>query len=151
MRRIRKDKKPPVLFICEWCNQERGKKSKETKKRFCSRKCMYLWRSKEIKNGNISLKNHRKFGKGENNPNWKGGVTSLNELLRKTEEYKKWRTAVYKRDNYTCVWCGHKGGELNADHIKQFALYPKLRLEISNGRTLCIPCHRTEHSQAERS
>lgn len=29
-----------------------------------------------------------------------------------------------------------------ADHIKSYALYPKLHLELNNGRTLCIPCHR---------
>ena len=31
---------------------------------------------------------------------------------------------------------------LEADHIKDFALYPKERLNINNGRTLCKSCHK---------
>lgn len=80
--------------------------------------------------------------KGSNHYNWKGGVTSLNEKIRKSLEYREWRKAVFERDNYTCQNCGKRGGWLEADHIKQFAYYPNLRFAISNGRTLCKPCHR---------
>lgn len=70
------------------------------------------------------------------------GVTSKNERIRKSPAYKNWRKSVFERDNYTCVSCEERGGKLNADHIKPFAFYPELRLELSNGRTLCVPCHR---------
>jgi len=81
---------------------------------------------------------------GENNNAWKGGVTPLNRKIRGSIEYKLWRTAVFERDNYTCIWCGdNSGGNLNADHIKPFCDYPELRLAIDNGRTLCLSCHRT--------
>jgi len=69
------------------------------------------------------------------------GLTSLNESIRKSAVYKKWRKAVFERDDYTCQICGQRGGKLNADHIKRFADYPNLRLELSNGRTLCLSCH----------
>ena len=82
--------------------------------------------------------------KGEKSHLWKGGLTSINNIARNSLEYKLWREAVFERDNYTWIWCGDsKGGNLNADHIKPFAHYPELRFAIDNGRTLCIPCHRT--------
>lgn len=73
---------------------------------------------------------------------WKGGITPINMKIRSSLEYKLWREAVFKRDNYTCIWCKKQGGKLNADHIKPFAYYPELRFAIDNGRTLCIDCHK---------
>jgi len=79
---------------------------------------------------------------GEKNGFWKGGVTPIHTKIRMSLEYKLWRQAVFQRDNYTCIWCGQKGGNLEADHIKPFALFPELRFAIDNGRTLCKACHR---------
>jgi len=59
-----------------------------------------------------------------------------------TAEYKKWRLAVFTRDNFTCVNCKKVGGYLEAHHIKSWAKYPKLRLNINNGITLCRDCHK---------
>ena len=61
--------------------------------------------------------------------------------------YKAWRTLVFERDDFTCQECGIKNGlgktvYFHADHIKPFAYYPEFRFEVSNGRTLCVPCHR---------
>ena len=74
---------------------------------------------------------------------WDGGKSTLNHLIRNSVEYKLWRTAVFQRDNHTCRFCGIRGGKLNADHIKPFALFPELRFAIDNGRTLCEMCHRS--------
>lgn len=91
----------------------------------------------------IRLKLKEITPKGEASRNWKGGFYAKEEtMVRHTSDYKVWRITVYERDNYTCVLCNKKGGELNADHIKRFAEYPELRFELSNGRTLCIDCHR---------
>jgi 5-methylcytosine-specific restriction endonuclease McrA len=89
---------------------------------------------------------------GKLNPQWKGGVSEQNHLIRNSMEYKLWREAVIKRDNYTCTWCFKKQGwskdkgrliKMHIDHIKPFALFPELRFAIDNGRTLCVECHMT--------
>lgn len=92
---------------------------------------------------------------GANNPSWKGGVTPIHKAIRGSFEYSLWRTSVFQRDNYTCIWCGanNKNGNrttLHADHIKPFSLFPELRLAIDNGRTLCVPCHRTTETYCRK-
>lgn len=79
---------------------------------------------------------------GSNHYKWRGGVTPINTAIRHSLEYRLWRTSIFTRDKYTCIWCGAHGVVLNADHIKPFASYPELRFAIDNGRTLCVPCHR---------
>lgn len=97
---------------------------------FCSRRCGGEY------NGRL-----RKFS-GENNPSWKGGITPKHRAIRTSSTYKKWRESIFERDDYTCVLCGIRGGELNADHIKELSRYPELILNLDNGRTLCVGCHR---------
>ena len=98
----------------------------------------------------LSEYHRRKQGEGktgEKNPNWKGGITPMNLAARMTFEYKQWRTVIFEREKYTCQHCGAKSGKgkivvLNADHIKPFSRYPDLRLNLDNGRTLCVNCHK---------
>lgn len=105
-----------------------------------------------LHHADISGRKNPMYGKRkERHPAWKGGVSTENDILRKSLEFREWRTAVFERDNYTCLWCGdNKSGKLNADHIKPWSLYPELRFEISNGRTLCVPCHKTTDTYAGR-
>jgi len=80
------------------------------------------------------------INKGKGNPHWKGGLTHPSRRLRGTSLYKKWRSEILRRDNYTCVLCG-LNENLEADHIKNFHFYKQLRFDLSNGRTLCHGCH----------
>lgn len=80
--------------------------------------------------------------RGEQSRFWRGGICPKNAKIRSSFEYKTWRRAVFDRDNYTCQKCGERGGRLHADHIRPFAMYPELRFDINNGRTLCVDCHK---------
>lgn len=81
------------------------------------------------------------FKSGELHPHWKGGIykRERNKIMN-SPSYKNWRRLVKERDNYTCVLCGAKEN-LQVDHIKGWADYPELRLDINNARTLCVGCH----------
>lgn len=111
---------------------------------------------------------------GDKHPNWKGGITPLNLLLR---EYFHTNLApiVAKRDKYTCQKCGTTHTILNVHHIKHFSkivkeillenpqLHPnnikdrlvlyeiithdKRFLNLENLITLCKTCHIKEHSK----
>lgn len=86
---------------------------------------------------------------------WRGGIAPLANQIRETCEYKTWRRSVFARDGYKCRECG-KGGTLNADHIRPFSLILRENSiktkdqaqrcvslwDTSNGRTLCVGCHR---------
>lgn len=80
---------------------------------------------------------------GKNNPSWRGGVTE-SRGDRWSKEYRRWRNAVLRRDNYTCVKCKATKEDdiIQTDHIKPWGAYPELRFEVNNGRTLCWNCHK---------
>lgn len=81
----------------------------------------------------------------------------LNQEIRKTSLYFDWRKRVFERDDYTCILCGVRGVKLEADHITRFSdILKKNKInsfsdavlceklwDVKNGRTLCIPCHRS--------
>jgi hypothetical protein len=92
---------------------------------------------------------------GENNPNWKGGISPIAESIRKSTLYDEWRMKVLRRDRFQCVFCSTKR-PLHVDHIYPFVLLlvdSKITdasqapgyapfWEVSNGRTLCVECHK---------
>jgi 5-methylcytosine-specific restriction endonuclease McrA len=92
----------------------------------------------------------RKDQWGKNNCNWRGGVSTDNQLIRHSSQYKEWRTQVFVRDKWTCQHCKRTGVSLQADHIKPFAYYPTLRFDLNNGRTLCVECHRKTATYGSR-
>lgn len=93
--------------------------------------------------------------------NWKGGVTSAIEKIRKSIHYVIWRQSCFIRDNFTCKKCEIQGGDLNVHHKKLFSVLaqeakdymPLLTLydacmvyatmwDTNNGITLCENCHK---------
>lgn len=78
---------------------------------------------------------------GENNPQWKGGVTSQTQKERGELAVKHWRKEVFKKDNHTCRLCNARGGKLHAHHIKKWSTHKEVRTDVNNGVTLCQDCH----------
>jgi hypothetical protein len=90
--------------------------------------------------------------RGENHPRWikdrsKVKRSRFNNAFRNQGPIASWRKSIFERDDYICQKCYQKGNQLNAHHIKSWALFPELRFEISNGVTLCVTCHRKEHKK----
>jgi predicted restriction endonuclease len=58
----------------------------------------------------------------------------------KKETRRKFRDAVFARDNYKCAVCG-VGGELDAHHITDRNAIPNGGYVVENGISLCPRCH----------
>lgn len=138
---------PRIKRICESCNKEFFIRASDitTQKRSkfltCSRKCFSV-RYSRIMKGVRNLKIS-----GEKSHFWKGGITPVHKMDRLSSEHNIWRVAVFKRDGFKCQVCGIKKTPLNAHHKKAFCDFPELRLDINNGITLCIKCHKEEHEK----
>lgn len=161
-----------IIKYCEKCRKEyKAYPKNQVIRRFCSFECRKSIYTKEMKtkmgeikkeqfkNGlkpwntgipfksNDALDRYRKEHNGykmENHPMWKGGVSKINQKLRSSPEYQSWRKGIFERDDYRCMDCGERGGELQADHIYSFSKYLRLRLDPLNGQTRCKKCHKAK-------
>lgn len=88
---------------------------------------------------------------GEDNPNWRGGLTSLICKLRTSKRYQEWRKAVFARDYYKCQDCGTRHKFLHAHHIVPLSEDLTKALDLNNGLTLCIDCHQERHPELRLS
>lgn len=100
------------------------------------------------------------IAKGKNNPNWRGGITKLSQQVRNSKKYAAWRWEVFERDHFQCIHCQTNRGPFNANHIRPFsvllhennissledALQCADLWNITNGETLCEPCHKETDS-----
>jgi len=99
----------------------------------------------------------RPWMRGENSPYWKGGTSELSKRIKNSFKYKKWREAIFRRDNWTCQKCEKRGGIiLHPHHKRSFAsvleenniktledaLSCEVVWDINDGITLCRNCHK---------
>lgn len=104
--------------------------------KYCSRACKYKARIEQFS--------------GENNPNYKGGVTKDKQYFRGNNWDRQRRQAI-KRDNRECQVCGSRGNVFNrvgVHHIKPYRLFDgdfESANQLSNLITLC----RTHHGLIE--
>lgn len=147
---------------CENCGISMKLFPCDAAQKYCSRACSNIGKtgrhlseahrlklSKALKGLKRSAEYKKKIS-GANSHLWKGGITPIGTKIRNSPEYAVWRKHVFQRDDYTCQACGQRGGKIQADHELSFALYPDLRFEILNGRTLCIPCHKLTPTYLKR-
>lgn len=98
---------------------------------FCSHKCKWEWRSKNII--------------GEVHPNWNPELTNEERIVgRNYPEYRQYIQDVLYRDNYTCQICGSTE-DLQVHHMYSHKHYPEYRLAVEWGLTMCRPDHDAFH------
>ncbi len=114
---------------CHQCQQP-FKSPNSSAQKFCSRKCK-----------DAALRGFEPPALAANRGKKPRTSLGRNRSKRGCAEDREWRLAVFTRDNFTCVMCDKRGGRLQADHIKPFGQFPELRIDVSNGRTLCVKCH----------
>lgn len=100
-----------------------------------------------FKKGQRCRKCANKKQSGKNNPNYNPNLTDENRKKNRMNDplYHIWRTEVYGRDYFACQKCIQKGVYLNAHHIKNYSINKELRLDIDNGITFCLCCHKKFH------
>ena len=83
---------------------------------------------------------------------WNPNLT--NEDRRKQKNHWGWQNrvtlGVFKRDDYTCVVCRRRGGELAAHHKDSWDWCVKGRYDMGNIDTTCVPCHIDFHRKYGR-
>lgn len=87
---------------------------------------------------------------GNNNPNWKGGISPERQAFYCSNEWLLVAQKVWKRDKAFCQNCNKKkkiNDEFHIHHIISFSEI-KLRTELSNLVLLCKKCHNWVHSKA---
>lgn len=145
--RFLRDKVP-----CPICNRLKTSIS-ET----CNR-CIYVNKPHHLKGKKLPKWWCERISKGQINRK-KNRTTSINKLIRGNKKFTEWRIGIFERDNYTCVDCYIRGGDLHPHHIKELSEIIKTNniktvreavdcLElwsINNGITLCINCHKKRH------
>lgn len=115
--------------------------------------------SHELRNGDTQSCGHLQremmaAKAGPLSPSWNPNLSDSERARQRTQdpEYCEWRRQVLFRDNYTCRACGKHGGgmKLIAHHIESHEDNRNLRVELSNGITLCTDCHNDYHQRYGR-
>jgi 5-methylcytosine-specific restriction endonuclease McrA len=70
---------------------------------------------------------------------------SKKSLRPSAEVWRKIRDYIFRRDNYTCQYCGVRGAKLECDHVIPVAKGGDH--EESNLVTACFRCNRSKHTK----
>lgn len=105
-------------------NKKRGNyiRTEEHKKRIGNMykgKRLSKYHKRKMSDSQKRIGNKPPIQKGRNHWNWKGGISPLHCRIRASKEYKLWRTAVFQKDSYTCVFCGERNGNGKKNYIER--------------------------------
>jgi len=126
----------------------------------------------KFKKGDIPWNKDKEFKQREKHPNWKGGITPIEQSIRDMLENERWKRLVSARDGIICQECGYENPKNEVHHIERLAdmireflyinkkLNPKNRKDkekllvlakdykpfwdVNNGVVLCKGCHDTK-------
>jgi hypothetical protein len=140
--------------VHRWCrdlievnNKKRNKDIGKARKLYLKGfDCPYIAKIFNVTRGAVELwckgimRNKSECKLGERNGSWRGGISKLRDVLRKTKEYKSWYMSVLRRDEFKCTECDSKK-KLEIHHKKPVSLFPELRINMDNAVTLCRECH----------
>lgn len=80
------------------------------------------------------------------NPDLTEEERELNKENRKSNgDFKKWSKEVKKQADYTCDYCGKRGGKLCSHHLNCWDDFKEERYILNNGVCLCEKCHKEFH------
>ena len=126
---FREDKKEKASYIltCAYCNKKytvytkrqvffHGKEARQ----YCSKECA----------------DKARVGKyiEDKSPNWFGGLTSLQDLIRKSIDYTKIRKLCFERDNYKSILSGNNGSLIHHHLISMATLIKVYKINKDNWR-----------------
>ena len=104
--------------------------------------------------GCLKKQHSSKLGKrdksGENNPNYRGGISSIDYRHKGQLIVQEARKEALIRDNFTCQICGN-AENLEVHHILPIRFYPELEATLGNLITLCVDCHHKAHKRQWRN
>jgi len=118
-----------------------------------------------VKHTEATKKRIREASLGKKGNNWQGGITKVATSIRNSARYKKWRDAIFLRDDYTCQKCKKRGVYLEAHHKKSFSFLLKKYIitnnkeaieckelwNLDNGKTLCLDCHKLTNNYKQKA
>lgn len=105
--------------------------------------------ARDIKHWGSEGEENGMFGiAGEDNPNWKGGITPERQSLYASQEWKQAAKYVRNRDRNLCQLCGDKHTHKNILHIHHVISFEvvEARADPNNLVLLCRDCHSWAHS-----
>lgn len=136
-----------VVCKCNLCGIERIMKIRVSRYSGNCRACT----NKTLAIGSVRTEEYKQNLKerqlGELNHNYNPKLTDEDrENRHSSPKHHKWAKLVKVRDNYTCMHCNARGGNLNSHHIEAFSSNKESRYDVDNGITLCATCHNTFHN-----